>query len=249
MTVKFGNCAYRFYNERGKPIFVPSDEGRRVGSDLKGKIEKLVTFDTYFYHLRDGGHVAALHAHRCKKYFARVDIKNFFYSVGRNRLARALQRIGISRAEYFSKWSTVKNPHSDPSYAIPYGFIQSSAAATLVLKQSAVGDLLAEFAKGKTIVSVFVDDIAISSNNRRNLERAYRKLRKAVIDSGFEINETKSTRPGSAIELFNCHLTHMQTLVTECRRNEFYSTDPTPLSKDGFETYCATVEKGNGPSR
>lgn len=57
--------------------------------------------------------------------FARIDISNFFYSVSRRRVKSALGRIGIGKADFFSKWSTVANPYGDPAWALPYGFVQS----------------------------------------------------------------------------------------------------------------------------
>jgi hypothetical protein len=48
------------------------------------------------------------------------------------------------------------------------------------------------------------------------------------------------------MELFNCHLTHMQTLVTDARRDAFYSEPRSELSEAAFEAYCLAIEGGNG---
>ena len=45
-----------------------------------------------------------------------------FYGIGRNRVTRALHQIGVEQARTHGKWSCVKNPYGDPSYALPYGF-------------------------------------------------------------------------------------------------------------------------------
>jgi hypothetical protein len=144
---------------------VPSDEGRKIGQELKRKVERRFSPPSFYYHLRDGGHVAAIHAHRSKKYFARVDIENFFYSISRNRVARALRQLDLAGSERYAKWSTVKNPYSNPSYSLPYGFIQSPILASIVLAQSPLGACLTEIAE-RVLVSVYMDDIAISGNNR-----------------------------------------------------------------------------------
>ncbi len=244
MPQAFGNCAYRYLNPRGKPVFAPSDAGRKIGRELNRKVERRFSPPTYYFHLQDGGHVAAIHSHRARKYFARVDIENFFYGISRNRVARALRSLDLPGTEKYAKWSTVKNPFALPSYSLPYGFVQSPILATLVLAQSPVGVYLEQIAEQLT-VSVYVDDIAISSNNKRVLERAYRKLRSKIIESNFQINEAKSNAPGLQMELFNCDLTRFQTSVTDQRQAAFYATNHTEAGKEAFETYCDTIEEGN----
>lgn len=244
MTGAFGNCEYRFERPNGKPVFAPSKMGRRIGRQLKQRIELRYKPDHFYYHLREGGHVAAIHTHREKKYFARLDLENFFYSIARNRVARAIQGLGFARGQYYAKWSTVKNPYAPPSYALPYGFVQSPILASLVLSKSSLGSFLREI-DGLVNVSVYVDDIAISGNNRRVLERTYRKMRRKVAESEFTINEAKSAAPGTSFELFNCHIERMRSVVTDARRAEFYAEVRTPRSEAAFEEYCSAIEHGN----
>ena len=93
MAVTFQNYAYSFVRD-GKPIFVPTDRGRRIGEDVKSQVEVTYPFDQFIYHLRkSGGHVSALHAHRPHEFFARLDISRFFYSIARNRVRRAFPRL------------------------------------------------------------------------------------------------------------------------------------------------------------
>lgn len=246
MAPRFGNVAYNYWLPRGKPVYVPTLAGRKVASELRTVLDEAFVPDAFFYHLRKGGHIDALHAHRAKRYFARVDIANFFYSVGHNQVARELQRLRLARGEHFAKWSTVKNPFEQPSYSLPYGFVQSPILATLVLAKSAVGDYLREI-DGKVVVTVFMDDIAISGNNKQVIERAYKKIRRELAEAHFPINERKSIGPSRTIELFNCHVEHMSTLVTEARRAEFYQEERSDLSREAFERYCAAVADGNEP--
>lgn len=245
MTAPFGNVAYTFNRPNGKPVYVPTPAGRLIASQLLKKVKARFEPDPFYYHLRDGGHVAALHVHRRQKYFARMDLENFFYSIPRNRIARALHDMGVPRGEFYAKWSTVKSPFAGPRYVLPYGFAQSPMLASLVLYRSPLGKFLREL-PSKVVVSVYVDDIAISSNNKRFLKRSYRKLRQKAIQSSFSINEQKTSGPGSAIELFNCYLAQLQTEVTDDRRAKFYEVVHSPRSEDSFERYCETVELGNG---
>lgn len=244
MVARFGNCAYSFVNEKGKPVFAPSDRGREIGYELKEELERISDLPQFYYHLRRGTHVRALRQLRQKRYFARLDFANFFYTVGRNRVQRALRELGMARSEYYAKWSTVKNPFSTPSYTLPYGFVQSPILASVVLATSAVGDYLGELSQ-EMVVSVYVDDIAIASNNKRMIEQRYNKLRRLVVASNFVINEEKSASPGRTVDLFNCHLRHMHTIVTEERRNRFNSVPRSDYSRAAFEEYCAAVEQGN----
>lgn len=141
MAIRFQNFDYS-YLRNGKHVFAPSLLGRTIGYDLKNKVESAALFDDLYFHLRPGGHIVALHEHRDNRYFARLDIERFFYNIGRNRIGRCLREIGIGRAEHYAKWSTVKNPYQTPSYALPYGFVQSPIVATLVLMLSEAGALL-----------------------------------------------------------------------------------------------------------
>lgn len=240
----FGNCEYRFNRPNGKPVYVPTKQGRQIGRQLVAKVRRRYEPESFFYHLQKGGHVAAIHVHRNKKYFARVDLENFFYSIARNRVARALQELGLSRGEYYARWSTVKNQYAPPPYALPYGFVQSPLLASLILSQSALGQFLREL-NGKVVVSVYVDDIAISGNNKRVLQRAYQKIRRMAAASQFVVNQAKSAPPGPAMELFNCHLEHLKTVVTAARQAEFYATPRTAQSARAFDQYCQAIERGN----
>src|SRR6056297_3097158 len=111
MPVSFENYSHSFLLN-GKHVFAPSDKGRRVGDDVKQRVEDAHTFEDFYYHLRDGGHVAAIHSHRPNTHFCKIDLENFFYSVARNQVVRALRSIGIHRARHYGKWSCVKNPYT-----------------------------------------------------------------------------------------------------------------------------------------
>lgn len=227
---------------------MPSDDGRAVGYELKALVEATFTPDPFFYHLAEGGHVAAIHIHRRQKYFSRLDFASFFYSIARNRVARALREIGLARAEseYYAKWSCVKNPYERPSYALPYGFVQSPLLASLVLASSEVGTFLRGLPE-RIVVSVYGDDIALSGNNRRVLQRVHRELRRVAVTSNFTVNEAKSIELGETVELFNCDLSHQNTIVTDARRKEFYSVAKSTASETAFENYCAAIALGNEP--
>jgi hypothetical protein len=79
------------YPSRGKFIFVPTPECDRRGERLL-RFGEHIGLPPYFFHYRRGGHVEALHQHIESRYFFRIDLKNFFYSISRNRVSRILRQ-------------------------------------------------------------------------------------------------------------------------------------------------------------
>lgn len=235
MAVQFENFLYSFMRN-GKPIYAPNPFSEKLGFDIKRQVNKAHTFDSFIYHFKDGSHVLALHRHRVNKYFCRIDITRFFYSIQRNRLKRVLKDLGIFRAEYYSKWSTVKNPYPGGGYVIPYGFVQAPILATLVLSKSAIGIYLRGLDPAVT-VSVYMDDICLSGNDLEGLKVAFDGLLAAVAEAGFDLNDDKTRVPAEAIDIFNCSLEQGDTKVLQDRVDEFYSVDRSPQSEEGFETY------------
>lgn len=243
MPVQFENYTHSF-NLNGKPVFAPNDLGRRIGEDIKGKVEETFDFPPFFFHLVAGGHVAALHAHRDNEFFCKADIENFFYSVSRNRVVRTLREVGIVRPKHYGKWSCVKNPYGEPRYALPYGFVQSPVLASLVLATSTVGKLLNQWSESIT-VAVYVDDITLSSNDPVELNKCYKALLAAMQEASLPAKSSKCVAPTKKVDVFNCSLKRRETLVLEKRREAFFSVERSEASKNGFKRYCQRVEIGN----
>jgi Reverse transcriptase (RNA-dependent DNA polymerase) len=245
MSVQFLNFEYWFLNEKRKPVFVPNEKSYEVGYRLKNLVEEATEFDDFYFHMRSGGHIAALHEHRKNIFFARLDLQNFFYSISRHRVARTIHDLGISKAGYYAKASCVKNPYKIPSYSLPYGFVQSPILATVVLHRSVLGEFLRDIQSDVT-VSVYMDDVAISASNRKLLESIFEKLMIKVEAANFKISTEKTVAPTNSLELFNCGLESNETYVTEQRRTAFYSTKRTEKSGTAFEKYCQSIKHGNG---
>jgi hypothetical protein len=243
MSVRFQNFDYS-YEKNGKWIFVPSALGREIGNDLKQRVEQSITFEDFYYHLQPGGHVGALHQHRNNQYFARLDISNFFYNISRSRLDRGLKECGIDKHTHYAKWSTVKNPYLAAGYAVPFGFVQSPILASLILKYSTLGKALTTLA-GELTVSVFVDDIAVSSNSLEVATNGFNRLESSLIASGFSSNARKRREPSRKIEIFNCALAHNFAEVSEARISLFDSLERSVESKQAFKEYCEKIAAGN----
>ena len=98
-------------------------------------------------------------------------------------------------------------------------------------------------------VSVYVDDIAISSSVIEPLRSAFDELKKRIDTAGFTLNAQKTVAPDNSMELFNCGLEFDQSAVTEARRQAFYATQPSDVASAAFQMYCQSVERGNGAFR
>lgn len=243
MPVAFLNYDYK-YRKKGKPVFAPSERGRRIGKDIKRQVERAVAFDPFYFHLQPGGHVAALHAHRGHHYFARLDLEHYFYSISKTRVQRALVEAGILRARHYAKWSCVRNPYGNPAYSLPYGFVQSPILATLVMMSSVAGTFLGRIGPNVT-VSVYMDDISLSSDDLGVLRETFQETWLHLEESNFVINVAKVREPEPVIDLFNCELEHGRTAVQQSRVAAFYAEQRSAHSEAAFEQYCEGIESGN----
>jgi Reverse transcriptase (RNA-dependent DNA polymerase) len=189
----------------------------------------------YFYHLRRGGHVAALHLHRRSASFGKVDLSSFFKRVTRQQLTRHLKSIGYSfrDAEDFAVASTVCVDLGSRRFALPYGFIQSPLLASLALDKSALGSRLNRLHHIGLTVTVYVDDIIVSSNDEDEVREALLSIRTAAAQSHFPINESKSAGPLPSLNAFNVEL----------------KSGELEILADRFEEMCgAVLQNGPGPS-
>lgn len=245
MPVAIPNFEYS-YLRKGKPVFVPTGIGRRIGSEIKSEVEGAYEFDPIYFHLRRGGHVAAMHCHRQHRWFARIDISRFFYSISRRRVQSALDRVGVANAAFFAKWSTVSNPYDDPKWALPYGFVQSPILASLVLATSAVGDHIISLPRS-ILPAIYMDDISLSSNDRSGLQDAFERTLAVLEKDGFAASAEKMRPPASTIDIFNCDLTQGRCNVRDERIAAFRDAVPDPVAHEAFQAYCDTVERGNRP--
>ena len=151
-----------------------------------------------------------------------------------------LKAIGVPRAEHYARWSCVLNPHGEPRYSLPYGFPQSPLLATLALSQSALGlavrDLPATITR-----SIYIDDIAIASDDLPALTVAFEGLLDAAAAANFALNCAKVSPPSDRMDLFNCDLSQGETTVKDERVEEFYAKDRTQRAAGAFERYRAKV--------
>lgn len=238
---------YEFsFTKKNKIIFKQNAFGIRIGRELIDFINRSVRFPSYYFHYQDGGHVAALHRHLNNTYFFRIDFKDFFYSISRNRVAAALHDAKFGRARTFAKWSCVRNPIAGgPRYALPIGFVQSPALATLALMRTNIANVLEGAAGRGVYVSVYLDDLIGSGPDQAAVQSVFDDLIVAAGTANLPISARKLVAPCTALQAFNCDLTTGKAEVTQDRRTLFYSVARSGESSDAFERYCKTVRANN----
>lgn len=226
-------------------VFVPTEETIKIGKEIKHAVERVWIPPQYYFHLRSGGHVRALRSHLHNSLFVHVDIRNFFGSINRTRVTRCLKDLfGYADARKMANVSTVIHPNNR-HYILPFGFVQSPVIASLCLVKSALGSVLHEIVNDDNFaVSVYVDDIVLSGNDKELLQQALAKVSTAAERSGLPLNPEKEEGPSAMITAFNVRLSHGKLEIEPGRMAEFldsYRTTGNERVKDGIHSYVESV--------
>jgi hypothetical protein len=236
----------KYERKPGRWVFEPTAEYRVIGEGIRKAVQKVWRPPPYYFHLRKGGHVAALRRHAQKTYFARFDIEDFFGRVNQNRVARCLKEyFGSEVARQMALNSTVRHPTVPGRWVLPYGFIQSPILASLALSKSRLGSALRQLDKASGInVSVYVDDIIVSCDDSDKLQQAREVLAAAAVKSRLAFNAAKCQGPASAITAFNIELTHGNLEIEAERLAEFaamLAATPSAQREQGIVGYVNSV--------
>jgi hypothetical protein len=234
------------FKSRNKWIFVPNDRCMRKGQRILDYFANRVDLPDYYFHYAKGGHVAALHAHLNNELFFKIDIKNFFYSISRNRVVTVLRHWHCGGSYPLAQWSCVANPYPGMSpFVLPIGFIQSPLLASLVLMRSPVANAIDRSRSNGVEISVYLDDVIGSHQRAETLRDAYEDILRACVEAKLVPNAEKLTPPSKAIIAFNCNLTKGTAEVTEERIAKFLSEERSPLAYDSFQQYRQRVASAN----
>lgn len=203
-------------------VFIPTQQSVKFGLDLKFTIEDRWSPPRFYFHLRDGGHVAAIKSHLASKYFCRLDLRHFFNHVTRSKITRCLVPfLGYEAAREAACNSTVQSP-GNPGYALPYGFVQSTLLASLCLSQSKLGKQLMAIRKDSQLtISVYVDDIILSGNDLNHLDEVVTGIERTAEESRFPINAIKKEGPSELVSSFNIELTNASLAIQPDRIKSF----------------------------
>lgn len=237
---------HRYERKPGRWVFVPTDESKERGAEIRAEVAQRWKRPAFYYHLRAGGHVAALQCHTKNTHFACLDIENFFGSVSETRVTRCLKPLlGYKVAREMAQQSTVRHPHDKTVTMLPYGFTQSPILASLALAKSAVGARLEKLAR-EMQVSVYMDDIVLSSDSEAQVADARAALEQLAPTSRFTFNADKCQGPAPEVTVFNCKLRHGLLEVTDARIDEFEAAldaGPSEFVRNGIISYVRTVNE------
>jgi len=213
--------ASRFELKPDTWVFVPTQASMKMGREIKRTIQARWDAPPNYYHLLAGGHVEALRIHADNTWFIHLDIKNFFGSINRSRITRSLKNLfGYSHAREIANLSTVIHPNFG-GFILPFGFVQSPIIASICLHKSALGRCLSLLQKSGTRVSVYVDDLIISSDTLEVAVEALTAIKHSAERSGFELNHEKEEGPAPKITAFNLDLSKNRLAVEPNRLKEF----------------------------
>jgi hypothetical protein len=202
-------------------IFVQTEDEVERGNAIIASVLELWSPPGNFYHLQKGGHISALRRHKHDQQFARLDIENFFGSVTRNKVHRALKNIGFSFADaaVVSHRSCVQH---NGRRVLPFGYVQSPLLASLVLHKSALGNAIKALGKNGLFVSIFMDDILISHPDSANaVSDGIAVIEHAAAEARFTLSAVKRQGPATAISAFNIDLAHESLVITPARLDDF----------------------------
>ncbi len=201
---------HKFEKKPGCWVFIPEDDVITRGREIKKEIVSRWSPPEYYAHLQKGGHISALKSHLSSDFFIRIDIHQFFNKINRSRVSRGLKRLSFPYkvALQFASDSVVRLPScTQKKYILPFGFVQSPIIASLCLRYSILGNYLDRLTKNGFIVSVYMDDIIISSClSKEKMDEIYNEILDVSEKSGFAINKEKSNGPCSSITAFNIML-------------------------------------------
>jgi Reverse transcriptase (RNA-dependent DNA polymerase) len=240
------NYTSRFQLPNGKWAYIQRPEFADAAKTTIRQLKRNWTPPNYFYHLRAGGHVAALRVHLGNEWFGKIDLSRFFHNVSRNRISRCLKKLGFSfhEADEIAVASTVCIDHTNRKFALPFGFVQSPLLASIALDSSALGKRLRDVDNGGLTVAAYVDDFIVSGDSAGAVNEALSELRRAANLSNFPINDAKTQGPITTVLSFNIELTPDEMRISKERYEEMsrsvLANGSGPVS-DGILGYIRSV--------
>lgn len=249
MTLKWNS---KFELKPNTWIFVPSDETIETGKKIKNKIEKRWRPPSNYFHLQNGGHVSGLKVHLQNSYFVRLDIEDFFGSINKSKIIRCLKDLlSYKDARDIAIHSTVIHPNNN-KWILPFGFVQSPIIASVCLYKSALGKYLDELShNADVIVSVYVDDILLSSNDLEALKNYLKMIQIHANRSKFILNPKKQDGPSPKITAFNIDLSKLSLEVSVERWKGFltmFKESTNEHTRQGILSYINSVNPAQAKS-
>lgn len=188
--------------------------------------------------------MAALRCHEARAFFLRADLDDFFGRVNRSRVTRCLKGwYPYAEAREMASESVARRPSSS-DFVLPYGFVQSPILASLALDRSKLGAYLRRANANPALdVSLYMDDIVISSDDEKILADVAGELEVASVAARFPLSTSKRQGPAPRVSAFNIEISHRSMLVTRTRMSAFYSAfaSGNDAEREGIYGYVASV--------
>lgn len=205
----------------GKFAYTQNGSYIKTAQDLCERILSRWSPPKTYFHLRKGGHVAALKKHSNSDFFTHLDIDRFFGRITKNKIVRALKSCGFNHVDAMQEagHSIIKQ---EGRTFLPYGFTQSPLLASLCLDRSKAGLALRKISP-KVVLSVYVDDVILSCDTdyKSILEDTSDSIIKAFDEAGFPISSKKKSVCQHKITSFNVKLGKNSLSITNKRMDEF----------------------------
>lgn len=237
---------HHFNLKPGTRVYVPTDFGRSRGYEIKSAIEERWKAPDYYYHLQQGGHVAAARLHANAAWVSSVDLQRFFDQITRQRVHRSLKRIRICHADAWDMAcdSTVDKNPPHRCFSIPFGFVQSPLVSSLVLSHSGVGRAIRTLRRDGIRVTVYMDDITLSGDSHAAVQAALDMLHQAADASRFSFNPAKVQPPSANVTNFNITFGSGSIQLTAKRMKEFKEAFDagSPYVQMGIYGYVANID-------
>jgi hypothetical protein len=236
---------YHFTLKPGTRVYVPTPGGELRGKLIKQAVEGRWSPPANFFHLKPGGHIAAVRRHKDEPWVASLDLRGFFDHVTRSKVHRAVKALGFPHAEAWEMAcdSSVDKRPPHRRFSVPFGFIQSPLIASLVLAQSNLGSAIRKLDGHGVLVSVYVDDITVSGSGELAVADAMAALSNAANACGFEFNPEKQQPPGPTAISFNIEFGSgiMRVIPNRMAEFELAVRQANPYQLAGILSYLNSV--------
>lgn len=195
--------------------------------------------------------MAALRCHEARAFFLRADLDDFFGRVNRSRVTRCLKGwYPYAEAREMASESVTRRPSSF-EFVLPYGFVQSPILASLALDRSKLGAYLRRAHANPALdVSLYMDDIVISSDDENLLAGVAGELETTSVAASFPLSTSKKQGPASCVSAFNIEISHRSMLVTSDRMIAFHRAfaSGSSATREGIVSYVASVNRTQAAS-
>lgn len=186
---------HSFYREKTRvkktggtrKLYVPSLQLKIIQKKINEESFTNIKLEEGMRGVKQTTHVDHVKDHVGSKYLITTDIKSFFPSVNRKEIYKSLKSLGLYDDISVSLLVDIVSHNG----CLPQGAPTSTFLALLTIED--IFKDVKTFAKARNVkITVFVDDWAISGNNKRNVLDVYERLKRLLSEQRLLISEEKT---------------------------------------------------------